>query len=146
MSELILTKEQLADFARDFTDKLEKSPDKATIVALSGELGAGKTFFTQNLAKALGIEITVKSPTFVIEKIYDLSGQKWAQLVHIDAYRLEAGADLESIGWSEIIKNPNNLVVVEWPEKIAGAIPSRAIFITFETLREDQRKITYDQN
>lgn len=144
MESLVLTKEELSSFARDFAFKVESRPNRATIVALSGELGAGKTFFTQNLAKALGIEMAVKSPTFVIEKIYDLGGQKWDRLVHIDAYRLESKDDLGGIGWDGLVNDPRNLIVVEWPEKIAGGIPEDVVTIKFKTIDDERREVIYD--
>lgn len=145
MESVVLTKEELADWAFAMAGRVEKSPDKATIIALSGDLGAGKTFFTQNLARGLGLEGLVKSPTFVIEKIYDLSGQKWDRLVHIDAYRLDSASDLDSIGWAGVVSDPANLVVLEWPEKVAGALTEKVFHIRFETIDENSRQVTYGQ-
>jgi len=106
--------------------------DAATVVTLSGELGAGKTTFAQGIARALGVEETVSSPTFVIEKIYQLSGQRFEKLIHIDAYRLKNQHELDVLGWKEIITEPKNLIVLEWPERVAEAIPENAIRIRFD--------------
>ena len=116
--------------------------DTATVVALSGELGAGKTTFAQGIARALGIEENVTSPTFVLEKIYQLEGQRFARLIHIDAYRLNDPHELEVLGWTEIIVDPVNLIIIEWPEKVARLIPADAIHIAF-TGSGDSREITY---
>jgi tRNA threonylcarbamoyladenosine biosynthesis protein TsaE len=115
----------------------------ATIVTLSGDLGAGKTTFAQGIAKALGVSEVVTSPTFVIEKIYQLENQKFQRLIHIDAYRLKGVHEVEVLGWNELIADPGNLIVVEWPEKVSGTIPDHAHTITF-ALDGDEREIVYD--
>ena len=115
----------------------------ATVVTLSGELGAGKTTFAQGIAKALGVEETVTSPTFVIEKIYQLEKQKFSRLVHIDAYRLNGAHELQMLGWDELLRDPQNLIVLEWPENVAELIPENAIRVRFE-IEGDGRIITID--
>ena len=117
-------------------------PESATILALSGDLGAGKTTFAQGIARALGVEEQVTSPTFVIEKIYQLQNQTFTRLIHIDAYRLTDPHELEVLGWKEIIADPANLILIEWPEKVAGLIPADAINISFKEYG-DSREITY---
>ena len=97
--------------------------DRATILGLYGELGAGKTTLTQNIAKALGVKEKVLSPTFVIMKIFDLKNPNFKKLIHIDAYRLEDSKELSVLGWNEIINDPTNLVLIEWPEKVADIMP-----------------------
>jgi tRNA threonylcarbamoyladenosine biosynthesis protein TsaE len=105
---------------------------RARIVALSGELGAGKTSFSQAVAAALGVVETVTSPTFVIQKSYELSGEKWERLIHIDAYRLKGAEELEKLGWDEIATNPENLILLEWPERVPELIGEDAIRIRFD--------------
>ncbi len=127
---------------------LRIAPGKgATVLALSGELGAGKTTFVQGIAKSLGIEESVTSPTFVIMKIYDLLDQKFKRLVHMDAYRLKGKEHLRVLGWDALISDPGNLICIEWPEKIQDAIPSDAIRVTLRYSGEG-RDITYgtDEN
>lgn len=136
--------EGMARHAQDFVAQLSPKIDGATIVALSGELGAGKTTLAQGIAKALGVEETVTSPTFVIEKIYALSGQKFSRLVHIDAYRLKSVHELEALGWYELLRDPANLVLLEWPEKVEGAIPRDATRVTLKLQDEHTRTISYD--
>ncbi len=117
----------------------------ATVLALSGDLGAGKTTFSQGIAEALGVADTVSSPTFVIEKVYALSGQKFDRLIHIDAYRIKAVREMEVLGWGEMLNDEKSLVIVEWPERIADLIPDDAIRIMFD-IDGDARIIssTYD--
>ena len=106
---------------------------KATVITLSGDLGAGKTYFTKKFGKALGIKEVINSPTYVIIKNYKIPNKKssFETLVHIDAYRLESGKELERLGWKEIIENPKNIVVIEWPEMVSGIIPKNAIMVSW---------------
>ncbi len=125
-----------------FAKSLVPYGDRATIVALSGDLGVGKTSYVQGVARALGVRDKVTSPTFVLEKIYNLENQKFSRLVHIDAYRLNGIEELHAIGWDDIVTDPNNLILIEWPEKVANAIPKSAIRISLEGSGES-REITY---
>ena len=133
----------MSRYAQDFITGLSPQVGDATVVALSGDLGAGKTTFAQAVARALGVEETVSSPTFVIEKVYQLSGQSFEKLIHIDAYRLESAHELEVLGWRETVADPNNLILIEWPERLAALVPEGAIHIRFE-IQGDGRIITID--
>jgi tRNA threonylcarbamoyladenosine biosynthesis protein TsaE len=114
---------------------------EAILITLSGELGAGKTTFAQGIARALGVMETVTSPTFVIEKVYQLNDQKWDRLIHIDAYRLNSSHELEVLGWHELVDDPKNLIVLEWPERVADIIPPGVHALRFD-IDEDARIIT----
>ena len=109
--------------ADNFISALLPNSATATVVGLSGNLGAGKTTLTQSLARSLGVAETVTSPTFVIEKIYELVGQKFTHLIHIDAYRLEKSDELLHLGWRDIISDKNSLILIEWPERVADIMP-----------------------
>lgn len=115
--------------------------NQATVVALEGELGAGKTTFTQVLGKLLGVEENIHSPTFVIMKVYNIDYNWFKKLVHIDAYRLESEEELKHLGWGELVKNPENLIVIEWPEKVPNLIPTDAVRISFKHVDENTRAI-----
>ncbi len=143
MQKEIRTFEELETEAKSFMETLAPSPRGATLVTLSGELGAGKTAFTKALAHVLGVEEIVTSPTFVLEKIYMLSGKSFKRLIHIDAYRLENGADLAPLGFGELMKNSSNLILLEWPEKVSGALPTPAVKISLVANSDDSRVITY---
>ena len=135
--------------AKEFLDLLKSPPNRGTLVTLSGELGAGKTTFVQAMARALGVEETVTSPTFVIQKIYELEGQpldsargkKFSHLIHIDAYRLKSAHELEMLGWKELCADPANLILIEWPKNVASLIPDDAIRIRFD-IHGDERTIS----
>jgi|JI8StandDraft_1071087.scaffolds.fasta_scaffold07159_2 tRNA threonylcarbamoyladenosine biosynthesis protein TsaE len=121
--------------------------DHATVLALTGDLGAGKTTLTQALGKKLGVSETMISPTFVIMKNYVLgeSGEVrgYRKLVHIDAYRLDSPQEMMTLGFETLLADPGNLIIVEWPERIAGILPSDRIAITLEHLEENKRAIDF---
>lgn len=129
--------------ASDFIKTLMPKKDGAVIFGLSGELGSGKTTFVQNVAEALGIEQAITSPTFVILKSYQLIGQKFDSLIHVDAYRLEEGSELASLDWQTYIKNPKNLILVEWPERVKEALPVGVSILSFTFIDETTREIIF---
>jgi tRNA threonylcarbamoyladenosine biosynthesis protein TsaE len=129
------------NFAEDFLKNLKPFSNEATVIALSGNLGSGKTTFTQFFAKHLGITKNITSPTFVIIKTYNLQLETYNKLFHIDSYRLKSGEELKKLGWQEIISNPQNLILIEWPENVSDVIPQNAIKISFEFIDETTRKI-----
>lgn len=113
----------------------------AAVIALSGDLGAGKTTLTQAIARELGVKEHLVSPTFVIMKFYNLENQNWQKLIHIDAYRLNSKTELEKLGWQEIISDTNNLILLEWPERVDGLIPADAIQVNLSHKEEFIREI-----
>lgn len=119
----------------------------ATVLGLSGDLGAGKTTFTQQLAGLLGVKESVASPTFVIEKVYDLAEPYlfgFKKLIHIDAYRLDSGGELLSLGFKELLNSPHNLIIIEWPERVADVLPSTTKILKFKFINETTREVTYE--
>jgi len=136
-----ISREELHRFAVEFVENIKRQDHGATIVSLSGELGAGKTTFTQEVAKCFGIKDVVTSPTFVIEKIYKLEDQKFSHLIHIDAYRLDGGSELEKLGWDDLVRDDSNIIFVEWPENVSSIIPKDSIKINFEVKDENSRNI-----
>ena len=153
--------------ATDFLNQLSIKTDSATVVGLFGDLGAGKTTFTQALGKNLGVTEFMTSPTFVIEKIYSLKKKGkplenplrltqtnhyeeipkvststfFEKLIHIDAYRLESSNELLSLDFKEILKNPQNLILIEWPEKVIDILPEDLLKINFKFITEFEREI-----
>ena len=145
MERLIATLPELGAEAARFVGTLVPKEGGATLVTLSGELGAGKTAFAKAVAKTLGIEETVNSPTFVLEKIYQLGNavSKFKRLVHIDAYRLEKGSDLAPLGFNELMQDADNLILLEWPENVARALPPSAASISLVAQADGARIISY---
>ena len=133
---------ETAEIAKIFFKKILKEnlpPGDATVVCLSGDLGVGKTAFTQCVARHLGIKDKITSPTFIIFKKYPLKLKKYKFLFHLDAYRLKNEKELLHLGWEEIISNKEHLVFVEWPENVQKIIPSHARFIYISHNKNDSR-------
>lgn len=138
------TQEETWKVAQQLLNQLPKSG--YNVIALEGELGAGKTTFAQGFLKSAGAEGPFTSPTFVIMKKYGLkSGEQLAgdykAVYHLDCYRV-GSQDVLALGWDEIISDPQNIVLVEWPEKIKDILPDRHIHINFVFVDEKKRKIT----
>ncbi len=149
MTTRVRTLAAFEDEAARFARALAPRTGGATVVTLAGELGAGKTAFVKAAARAFGVGETVQSPTFVLEKIYALpreAGTGFARLVHIDAYRLERGAELSALGFDELARDPENLVLLEWPERVREALPPPSVSITITALADGSRAIAYGKS
>ncbi len=111
---------------------------KAIVIALSGNLGAGKTTFIQEFARALGVREAVRSPTFVLMKRYSLKNLRSnlqsptsnRQLFHIDCYRLDASKDLLALGFKDLLKDDRAIIVIEWADRVKKLIPKNAFWMT----------------
>lgn len=109
-------------------------------LALTGDLGSGKTTFVKGLAQALGVKGPVTSPTFLILKTYPTKHPAIKRLVHVDAYRLEAAKDLVEVGFSDEINQPGTISVVEWAEKVKEMLPpGKTIWIKIKIGQKDDR-------
>lgn len=124
-------------FGQEFASRLRGGE----ILALTGQLGSGKTTFVQGLAAGLGVEKRVISPTFILLREY--KGEKLS-LWHLDLYRLEQNVakEVQELGMGDIWDKKQNVVAVEWADKIKGMIPKEALWIKFKNLGGDKRKIT----
>ena len=131
-------------FAQNFLNNLKPHDSRATVVGLHGDLGSGKTAFVKLVAKNLGLTENITSPTFVIIKNYPLPTTHYKLLVHIDAYRLEKGEELSGLGWQDLLNDPNNLIFLEWPEKVAEVLPEDYLRIDFKFIDENTREISAD--
>lgn len=136
----------LEKFASELLQEIfarKPSENKATIIALTGDLGAGKTTFVQLLAKQLGITEIITSPTFSIMKLYAVTeNNTFTKLVHMDAYRIEDISELRPLRFDEIINDTHNLICIEWPEKIQTALPDDILHISIKILPDEARLIT----
>lgn len=111
------------------------------VLGLVGGLGSGKTQFVKGLARGWGIKTAVTSPTFVVAKNYQLPGANY-QLVHIDCYRLSTPEELIAIGFGELVEDKNNIIAVEWADKIKKIMPVGTIWIKFRRgKKENERRI-----
>ncbi len=140
----------IAGLAADLKNAGDQQTGEATLVGLSGHLGAGKTAFVKCVAKILGIKEDITSPTFVIMKIYELGESEqypqWRRLVHIDAYRLESQEELEGIGFEKLLSDPHNLILMEWPENVGLDHFKKDAFIAFEILENNAHMIRVGRN
>jgi tRNA threonylcarbamoyl adenosine modification protein YjeE len=99
----------------------------ATIITLSGDLGSGKTTFTQGFLSYFGIEPQAASPTFTIIKHWKINRSSWVtDIYHADFYRLDNVDEMKGIGWYEAIDNVDAIIIVEWPERVPGVVESAA--------------------
>ncbi|MDO8582758.1 MAG: tRNA (adenosine(37)-N6)-threonylcarbamoyltransferase complex ATPase subunit type 1 TsaE [bacterium] len=113
------------------------------VFALVGNLGAGKTTFSRFFLRALGVTEPVTSPTFVIMKHYSLSTTHYplSSAYHMDCYRLKNSEELIPLGFAEILADEKNVVLVEWADRIADALPPDTVWIDFAHIDEINRHI-----
>lgn len=123
----------------------KQTQDSAIILGLQGNLGGGKTTFLQGFAKWLGIKEKVLSPTFVIMKKFLIKKKNFENFYHIDCYRIESTKDIEELGFRKIIKDPKNIVAIEWSEKIKEILPKSIIKISFGFIDKDKREIIIEK-
>lgn len=123
-------------------DKLGQRIREGTVLCLEGDLGAGKTLFVKSLAKTLGVESEVTSPTFNLMNVYE----GICPIHHFDLYRLEKEEELEDIGFYEYLDSPEGIVVVEWSDKFPDALPENYVEVRIKRNpgRENQREICFD--
>ncbi len=125
------TEQAGADFGRRVAD--------GTVVAMYGDLGAGKTAFVRGMARGMGITARVNSPTFTIVNEY--TGER--ELFHFDMYRLASADELFDIGWEDYLSR-NGVCVVEWSENVSEAFDGSEIRVEISKLSDTGRKITIE--
>lgn len=133
---MIFIAENLEDtkvIAENFADSLKLGD----VVLLNGDLGAGKTTFTQFAFKKLGVTQSVNSPTFAVLKSYNANGKT---LHHFDAYRINTPEAIES-GFDEILSNRMCIIFIEWSENILKLLPKKCKKIDIKIIDENKRKI-----
>jgi tRNA threonylcarbamoyladenosine biosynthesis protein TsaE len=141
-----IKKADLPAFAVELVQELERASRKgATILALKGDLGAGKTTLVQAIGNALGVTETITSPTFTIMKQYTTGSPSFQTLVHMDAYRIDDESELRPLHFAELLETPKTLICIEWPEKIASALPVSALLVELSVVDEDTRTVQVSQ-
>ncbi len=133
-----LKKQDLENLALEVKSLVEAFFDrenKACIIFLKGDLGAGKTTFTKEFGKVLGIQEDIISPTFVLRKDYE-------NLIHVDGYRFEKEEEGKSLELHKEIGEKRKVIIIEWPEKFVNAVEIEPnISIDFEAISEDERNV-----
>ena len=148
MQSMEFSLEQLPQVAEQVVTKIHQSlsQDHATLVTFSGDLGAGKTTLIKEIAKQLGVTDDLQSPTYVIYKRYSTSprfakgevdplliqGEGIQTVIHADMYRLESSDEILKLGWNELLADPKNILLVEWPEKVADVIPDWTVKVILQ--------------
>ena len=112
---------------------------EGTVICLDGELGVGKTLFVRALARTLGVESDVTSPTFNLMNIYEAA----CPIVHFDLYRIASEEELEDIGFFEYAEATEGIVLIEWAEKFPDAMPADHLSVRIEALNDEERQFTF---
>lgn len=142
----IHAEEELGAVAKELLCALGEKQQHAHVIALRGDLGAGKTALTKAIASELGITEHITSPTFVIMKSYPVSGHPFlTSLTHIDAYRIDDEDEMRVLGFHELLRDPRVLVCIEWPERIQDLIPPDAWYVDITLNESGERIITYGE-
>ncbi|MBI2514875.1 tRNA (adenosine(37)-N6)-threonylcarbamoyltransferase complex ATPase subunit type 1 TsaE [Candidatus Wolfebacteria bacterium] len=130
------TKKLAGSLAKQFLKISSRKKRRGALVfALAGNLGSGKTTFTQGFLRALGVKKKITSPTFVLIKNYELRRRNcgnYKRIYHVDCYRIHGARVLLKLGLKKILEDSRNIVLVEWPEKIKSILPKNSIWIKFE--------------
>ncbi len=115
------------------------------IVALEGDLGAGKTTFIKGLARGLGIRRNITSPTFLMVRRYKLppSRRRFKNLYHVDAYRMGSARDIVSTGLKEALRDKQSVIAVEWADRIKKALPRKIIRVVIAHQKENERRLSF---
>ncbi|MBL7156072.1 MAG: tRNA (adenosine(37)-N6)-threonylcarbamoyltransferase complex ATPase subunit type 1 TsaE [Candidatus Pacebacteria bacterium] len=114
---------------------------QAVIIGLIGELGSGKTCFTQGFANGLDISNKILSPTYVILKRFQISGSMFHDFYHIDCYRIKAEKEILDLGFANMCQNPENIIVIEWADQIKEILPKQTLFLKFKFINKNKREI-----
>ncbi len=126
--------EETKKFGKEFAKTILKSKPRrsgATVFALSGELGAGKTTFVQGFFQGLGIKKRAISPTFIIMRRHAIKNKRFANVHHVDAYRIKRTGDLGPLGFEKIFQDQRNIILIEWAENIKKILPKGTMRLKF---------------
>lgn len=137
--------DETKQMAREVLNKLIAGMQEhaATVLALYGDLGSGKTTLTQMIAGELGVAEEITSPTFVIQKKYPLKNKAFECLVHIDAYRLDSPEELKVLDWGTTVGERGNLIIIEWADRVETLIPLYAHHVRLTFVDDGVRRISY---
>lgn len=152
------TKKLAEIFAKTLKETEVKKNSRALVIGLYGNLGSGKTIFVKGLLKGFNKKEKAQSPTFVIFRKYKLPKKitkknykknktkviSLKYLYHFDCYRIRKEKEISDLNFKEIVNNPENIVVVEWANKIRNILPKQIIKIKFKIIDEEKREILFE--
>lgn len=141
LSSLKQTKQLAGLLAKEILNKKNFSKNSALVLSLSGDLGSGKTSFAQGFLRAAGVKSKIISPTFVLVKHYAINAKCYKNIYHIDCYRLNQPKELLNLGLKEIFSNPENIILIEWPERIKSYLPKNIIKLKFKYGQKENERI-----
>ena len=119
----------------------ERLRTNAIVLALTGDLGSGKTTFARGFLRGLAPRARTASPTFVLIRRAPLRGKKFTQFFHVDAYRLKRPQELVRLGFKEILADPRHLVLIEWADKLKKLLPRNLVGIKFSHTQNKNKRI-----
>lgn len=125
---------------QDLASNFAKNIELGSMIALVGNLGAGKTVFVRGFARGLGITDIICSPTFSIIREYPCKNSKW--MYHMDLYRINDSATALDFGIQEYISRPDAITLIEWPERIYDILPKEIIQVEIKRISDTKREIT----
>ncbi|HOX96150.1 MAG TPA: tRNA (adenosine(37)-N6)-threonylcarbamoyltransferase complex ATPase subunit type 1 TsaE [Candidatus Woesebacteria bacterium] len=126
---------------REIAEKIASILERGTTICLYGDLAAGKTTFSQGIGKYFGIDRVV-SPTFIIMRQYPVANHPTIKtFYHLDLYRLNSVEEIRAFDIEEIWSDPSNILIIEWPEKLADILPQKRFDIFFKANGENERVI-----
>ncbi len=128
---------------RRFGWRLGQHARAGDVFLLSGTFGAGKTALTQGLAAGLAVVERVTSPSFTLVNEYDgqAGGEERVRLYHVDLYRLETDAEVDSVGLDDLLADPAGICAIEWPDRLGARSPREHLLITLEAVSETKRRL-----
>ncbi len=121
--------------------EIARSLKHGRIIALEGNLGAGKTVLAKGIAQGLGVTHVIQSPTFVLMKVYPVQRPGISHLVHVDCYRVATSREVSAIGLEDYLSDDTAVVVIEWADRIRDMLPKRRMTIRLSASGEQARKV-----
>jgi tRNA threonylcarbamoyladenosine biosynthesis protein TsaE len=137
----IHTPQELAEVGTEILAWHKARGGRTLVITLHGDLGAGKTTFTQQLGRELGVSEPITSPTFTIMRQYELQQKQYDSLVHIDAYRFETENEAKPLRLEEVFATPRAIVCVEWPERILSLLPKDVVSVVITIADGEERLV-----
>ncbi len=135
---------QTEKLGRELAKEILKSPLQkgAVVIGLRGDLGGGKTTFLKGFARGLSIKKKILSPTFIIMRRFKVYNLPFKNFYHFDCYRIKKPEEISNLGFEEIVADPQNIVCVEWDDRIKKILPKNSLILNFQFKDKSKRRIT----